>query len=68
MRKAFAGWVYWFLFLFLLDFTVPFILLKNNSTLSGSFLFWTIWVTVAIVSMFIIFLRWKDNGANDIRG
>jgi len=28
--------------------------------LSGAFLFWTIWVVVAIISAFFIFLKWRE--------
>ncbi|MGD8521050.1 MAG: hypothetical protein PVF56_07895 [Desulfobacterales bacterium] len=61
MGKSFWGWVSWFVFLFLLDFIIPFKILKDSPTLTASFLFWVLWVIVAIVSMFIIFLRWQEN-------
>jgi hypothetical protein len=61
MGKVFYGWVCWFVFLFILDFTIPFYLLKNVPTVMGSFLFWVIWMLVAIASMFIIFLRWRED-------
>ena len=57
-------WIGWFLFLFLLDFLTPFYYLKEIPRLSGSFLFWIIWILVAIVSMFVMFLQWRDNGKN----
>ena len=60
MGKGFWGWIAWFLFLFLLDFLVPFIWLKNVPRITGSFLFWILWITVAIGSMFLIFLRWRE--------
>jgi len=28
-------------------------------SLSGAFLFWTVWVAVAIISAFIILLKWR---------
>jgi hypothetical protein len=68
MGKAFWGWVCWFLFLFILDFIVPFYLLRDVPRLSGSFLFWIIWVVVAIISMFIIFLKWQQDERQDSRG
>jgi hypothetical protein len=61
MGRSFWGWVSWFVFLFALDFIVPFKILKDSPTLMASFLFWVLWVIVAIVSMFIIFLRWQEN-------
>jgi hypothetical protein len=63
MRKALWGWVGWFIVLFIVDFTIPFHVLNGVGKASGSFLFWVIWMAVAIVSMFAIFLRWKENGA-----
>ena len=50
--------------MFLLDFLTPFYYLKEIPRLSGSFLFWIIWILVAIVSMFVMFLQWRDNGKN----
>lgn len=60
MGKAFWGWMYWFVLLFILDFTVPFLLFKDVPKVTGSFLFWIIWIIVAITSMFVIFLRWRE--------
>jgi uncharacterized membrane protein YhaH (DUF805 family) len=60
MEKGFWGWVAWFVFLFLVDFIVPFIYLKRVPKVTGSFLFWVIWILVAIASMFVIFLRWRE--------
>lgn len=60
MGKAFWGWVCWFIFLFILDFTVPFHMLKDVPKITGGFLFWVIWIVAAIISMFIIFLKWKE--------
>lgn len=60
MGKDFWGWIAWFLFLFLLDFVIPFSWLKDVPKITGSFLFWTLWVSAAIGSMFLIFLRWRD--------
>lgn len=60
MGKGFWGWIAWFLFLFLLDFVVPFVWLKNVPKITGSFLFWILWIIVAMGSMFFIFLRWQE--------
>lgn len=68
MGKLFWGWVAWFLFLFVLDFTIPFIGFKHVPTVTGSFLFWTLWIVVAIASMFLIFSRWRENHGNDKGG
>jgi len=61
MRKSFWCWAGWFLFLLILDFALPFVFLKNIPTVMGSFLFWLLWIAVAIISMFIMFLKWIDN-------
>ena len=61
MRKIFWCWVGWFLFLFVIDFTLPYVLLRKIPTVQGSFLFWLVWIAVAIISMFVMFLQWQDN-------
>lgn len=61
MSASFWWWVGWFLFLLLLDFVIPFHYLREIPRLSGSFLFWMIWILVAIASMFVMFLGWRDN-------
>ena len=62
MGKAFWGWMCWFIFLLIVDFTIPFHVLKGVQKVSGSFLSWIIWMVIAIVSMFAIFLRWREKG------
>ncbi len=61
MKKSLWIWIGWFTFLFVLDFTLPFLVFDKVPTIKGSFLFWLLWVIVAIVSMFIIFLQWRDD-------
>ena len=60
MGKGLWGWIAWFLFLLILDFLIPFVWLKNVPHIMGSFLFWILWISVAVVSMFLIFLRWRE--------
>jgi hypothetical protein len=60
MQKSLWLWIAWFAFLLLLNFYIPFVVLADIPNLSGSFLFWVVWVLVAIISMFIIFLKWRD--------
>lgn len=56
-----TGWAWlWFGFLLALDIAIPWFVLTNVETMSGAFLFWTIWVVLAIISAFVIFLRWKE--------
>lgn len=68
MGKRFWGWVAWFFFLLLLDFIIPFFWLKDIPKITGSFLFWTLWVSVAIGSMFLIILRWREPWDGNRRG
>ena len=63
MGKGVWGWVCWFAFLFILDFTIPFHMFKNVHQVTGSFLFWIIWIIAAIVSMFAIFVRWREESS-----
>jgi len=59
MSKTGWAWV-WFGFLLALDIAIPWFVLTHVETMSGAFLFWTLWVVVAIISAFVIFLRWKE--------
>ena len=59
-KKTSIIWLIWFLFLFLVDFIVPFTWLSQVQKVTGVFLFWIIWTLVAIVSMFVIFLGWRE--------
>jgi uncharacterized membrane protein YhaH (DUF805 family) len=61
MSPSFWWWIGWFLFLFVLDFLIPFQYLMKVPKLSGSFLFWIIWILAAIASIFVMVLRWRDN-------
>ncbi len=60
MGKRFWAWAGWFLFLFVVDFSVPFLFFRGIPTLAGSFLFWVVWTLVAMASMFAIFLPWRE--------
>jgi hypothetical protein len=53
------AWV-WFAFLLALDIAIPWFVLTNVEKMSGAFLFWTIWVVAAIITAFVIFLRWRE--------
>jgi hypothetical protein len=56
-----TGWAWvWFGFLLALDIAIPWYVLTNVEKMSGAFLFWTLWVVLAIISAFVIFLRWKE--------
>lgn len=53
-----SAWV-WFAFLLALDIAIPWYVLTNVEKVSGAFLFWTIWAAVAIISAFVILLKWR---------
>jgi len=56
-----TGWAWtWFGFLLALDIAIPWFVLPHVKKMSGAFLFWTVWVAVAIASAFFIFLRWRE--------
>ena|GEM_PF-1993159 len=60
MSNTLRFWLIWFGFLLLIDVLFPFFLLAGIPHAKGSFLFWTCWTLLAIGSMFVIFLRWRD--------
>lgn len=59
MSKMGWAWV-WFGFLLALDIAIPWFVLNHVAKMSGAFLFWTIWVVAAIISAFVIFLKWRE--------
>jgi len=65
MTKSAWAWT-WFAFLLALDIAIPWFVLPHVEKwrgellgMSGAFLFWTIWAAVAIISAFIILLKWR---------
>jgi hypothetical protein len=60
MKRAFWAWLCWFVFLFVADFVIPYNFLDNVKLVTGSFLFWIVWILMAIISMFVIVSKWKD--------
>ena len=61
MNKSLRLWIIWFVFLLLVGVLFPFYLLVDVANVKGSFLFWTCWTLVATGSMFVIFLRWRND-------
>jgi hypothetical protein len=59
LSKLAWAWT-WFALLLALNIAIPWYVLTNVEKMSGAFLFWTIWVLVAIISAFFIFLKWKE--------
>ena len=68
MKKPFWLWVGWFVLLLLVNFILPFTLLAEVASIKGSFLFWLVWTGVAVASMFIMFLPWREGQAEPGRG
>jgi len=68
MKKSFWLWVGWFVFLLLVNFILPFTLLAKVALIKGSFLFWLLWAGVAVVSMFMMFLPWREGKPIHERG
>jgi hypothetical protein len=58
MTKSAWAWI-WFAFLLALDIAIPWFVLTRVEKVSGAFLFWTVWVVVAIISAFVIFRKWR---------
>ncbi|MBE9513512.1 MAG: hypothetical protein IMY83_00580 [Chloroflexi bacterium] len=50
----------WLVFLLALDLALPWGVLGGVESFSGVFLFWVAWAAVAVASMFVLFLRWKE--------
>ncbi|TFH34569.1 MAG: hypothetical protein E4G93_05135 [Dehalococcoidia bacterium] len=50
----------WLGVLLLVDLIVPWYVLGGHPHFTGAFLFWVVWTAVAIVSMFVLFLRWRE--------
>jgi hypothetical protein len=59
MTKFTWAWI-WFAFLLALDIAIPWFVLTNVEKMSGAFLFWTVWVVAAIITAFVIFLKWRE--------
>ena len=59
MTKFAWAWT-WFAFLLALNIAIPWFVLTRVEKMSGVFLFWTVWVAVAIISAFVIFLKWRE--------
>ena len=68
MKKSFWLWVGWFSILLLVNFILPYTLLADIASVKGSFLFWLLWAGVAVVSMFMMFLPWREDEPAPERG
>ncbi len=59
MSKLAWAWT-WFAFLLALNIAIPWFVLTHVEKMSGALLFWIVWVAVAIISAFVIFLKWRE--------
>ncbi len=59
MSKSAWAWV-WLGFLVVLDILVPWFILNRVAKMNGVFLFWILWASAAIVSAYVIFLKWRE--------
>ena len=50
----------WFGGLLVADVLFPWHVLGAQARFSGAFLFWVVWPAIAIMSMFVLFLRWRE--------
>jgi len=57
-KRRFA-WV-WLVALLVADIVFPWYVLGGQAHFSGAFLFWVVWTAIAIASMFLLFLRWRE--------
>lgn len=46
--------------LLIADIVFPWYVLSGQASFAGAFLFWVVWIIIAIASMFVFFLRWRE--------
>jgi len=59
VTKSWLAWG-WLGLLLLINMVVPWHFLTGHTRFSGAFLFWLVWTAVAVASMFVLFLRWRE--------
>jgi len=59
VSKSRIAWA-WLVFLVAVDLGVPWGVIGATPRFAGPFLFWVVWTAVAIASMFVLFLRWRE--------
>ncbi|MBS3811164.1 MAG: hypothetical protein KGY44_04795 [Halanaerobiales bacterium] len=60
LKKKRIYWVLWLVALILSAYFVPFVLLRNVNQIEASFLFWTIFAILAIISTIKITSYWSE--------
>jgi len=59
VSRSKVAWA-WLAFLVVVDLVLPWGVIGASGRFTGPFLFWVLWATVAIASMFVLFLRWRE--------
>jgi uncharacterized membrane protein YhaH (DUF805 family) len=60
LKKKRNFWIIWLLALILSAYFVPYVLLRNINQIEASFLYWTIFAVLAIISTIKITTYWSD--------
>ncbi|MDZ7671706.1 MAG: hypothetical protein U5K53_02570 [Halanaerobiales bacterium] len=60
LKKKRNFWIIWLLALILSAYFVPYVLLRNVNQIEASFLYWTIFAVLAIISTIKITTYWSD--------
>ena len=53
-------WVIWLLILVLSAYIVPYFIINDVQTITGPFLFWSLYAVIAIISTFKIIDKWRN--------
>ncbi len=59
VSKSRVAWA-WLAFLVVVDLVFPWSVIGTTPRFTGPFLFWVVWTALAIASMFVLFLRWRE--------
>ncbi len=59
-RRRRLAWLSTFSLIVVLDFVVPYTLLKDIASLAGSYAFWAILTAITIALGYVYMLRWRD--------
>ena len=60
LNKKRLFWIIWLIVLLLSAYFVPFVLLRDVNQIEASFLYWTIFAVLAILSTIKITTYWSD--------
>jgi|GEM_PF-1033267 len=53
-------WLLWFTFFVIIDFVLPYTLLKDVPRFFGAYLFWAVITSVVIASVMVYLRSWRD--------